>query len=738
MQPSHWDAARLQELSEALRRHMLPHLPFPELASLSGICSGWHHVVSTTPVPQLSAGCLKGLLPPDFASSKSFGEVLQQRGSAMARVRGHAPMADPQLLSFQGYAILQVAWSPQRELGSRDQRLLVKQWRLNRAARRDQLDGGMVYVNVVNVSMPRQPEALQPLHTHADTAQTRGDDSPDHAHVHSATFRDQAPSAAWSADGLHVVVVSPPLPVRLVDIPLGQTIVLGYGDETFSRTLVVNNVLSRTDVPACRPLSLVDHSMGFISPCGHVMLWGELPLGADRDSCQEEVVAYSLPELQRLYTVELPPGTLNANYQGGQKCVQKIAWAPTGGLFAIRWAFGDARPRVSNWGGVVHTSWGFVNLHGISIHQVADGECLGSHEVVDPQQDFTSPTLLASLTPQTRWDPSGSYLIWTTEKDGGCCRIDTTADTGFAWVSTQQLRGFQPRERAYPAGFPAGLPKLSLQTSLEWQGTADGHYLCVIDNHCEYSRKHSLVLAGQVSILESSGGSVLHRLGLLDAIGRVTWSQQRYTCLLEQHGVVIAPASNSASVMMSPADVAESSPCAVWRNRTLADRHVGTGLDTASSNAGSGALQHRLSPCGTIVVGIEHVTDTSSTLPVQIWHVGPDDIKQQVLCQRDADAEVLLMNAEICSLAWHPLQQACIFAVSDVEGGVHIIDAKACLEVRAWTKADLRAGQPMNALPAESQELYQSFDKTSDVLAWSPDGHRLAAFSDNACAMLNF
>ena len=40
MPPSHGDPARIQELSEALRRHMLPHLPFPELASLSGTCSG--------------------------------------------------------------------------------------------------------------------------------------------------------------------------------------------------------------------------------------------------------------------------------------------------------------------------------------------------------------------------------------------------------------------------------------------------------------------------------------------------------------------------------------------------------------------------------------------------------------------------------------------------------------------------------------------------------------------------
>ena len=94
------------------------------------------------------------------------------------------------------------------------------------------------------------------------------------------------------------------------------------------------------------------------------------------------------------------------------------------------------------------------------------------------------------------------------------------------------------------------------------------------------------------------------------------------------------------------------------------------------------------------------------------------------------------MRADMRILAWHPLQQSCIFAVSDVEGGVHIIDAKAGREVNTWTQAELRGDRPRDPLPEEINQLYEVFDTFPPVLARSHDGHRLAVLSDGACAML--
>ena len=381
----------------------------------------------------------------------------------MAKVRGNAPMGPPQSLSVQGYAIQQAAWSPQRDMHSKAQRLLVEQRRIHRASRQQSLGSLMFHVDVVNASSSHQPNTFLPdtppplilllmvlfilpflpllflltlvdtirkvktadarfNHAHTDVRldHAHTDGSLNHAYIHSAAGWVPSPSAAWTADGVHVVMVSPPLverrPARLADPPLGQISVRGYGDETFSRTLVVTNVHDCTDVPACKDLSLLNHGLGSISPSGNMMLWGELPLGTDnRDTCTEEVVAYSLPDLQRLYSVASPPGTLRWNapdvgYQGEQKCAREIVWAPTGGLSAIHWAFGHARLHEITFDGFIESFQGSINLHGFSIHQAANGECLGSHAVVDPQLTFTLPM------GRTWWDASGSCLIWTTAR----------------------------------------------------------------------------------------------------------------------------------------------------------------------------------------------------------------------------------------------------------------------------------------------------------------------------------
>ena len=340
---------------------------------------------------------------------------------------------------------------------------------------------------------------------------------------------------------------------------------------------------------------------------------------------------------------------------------------------------------------------------------------------------------------QSRWDATGTYLIWTSHRKGVCCRVDTASDTGVAWASTQQQRGFQPDAQEQPNWQPSHFSKLTLETSTNWQGTTDGRYLCVIDDHQAHYRQRGRVLAGQVTILEPYGGSVLHRLQLDEGVGPVNWSRQQYLCLLEQHGVVNAAGEACAS-MLDPADVLESSLCHVWHNRTLIKAHLATALETECPRIGSTGPPYRISPCGNFVIGSQLRPNASSVLPLQVWHLGPEPISQQSVQRTGTDAEGFLVQADMRTLAWHPSQQSCIFAVSDVEGGVHLIDAKAGREIISWTQAELRGNSPRDPLPEEISQLYEVFHKSlpAAVLAWSHDRCKLAVFSDGTCAMLTF
>ena len=209
----------------------------------------------------------------------------------------------------------------------------------------------MTHVDVVHVGMGF-PIGLHSSIPQGGKAETAADANLAHAHIHSASSSWHGrPSAAWTADGRHIVMASPPAPAyawpaALDAPPDGQELVVGFGDESFSHTLVVKKVCTSLEVPACTAVSLVDHGLGSVAPAGDIMLWGDLPLGADRRHCSEEIVAYSLPDLQRLYTVQVPSNALNAHYQGDQKSIQEIVWGPDSGLFAIRWAFGDARQQL--------------------------------------------------------------------------------------------------------------------------------------------------------------------------------------------------------------------------------------------------------------------------------------------------------------------------------------------------------------------------------------------------------
>ena len=725
--PSPWNHAKLHGVSDALRQHMLPHLTSLELFDLSQTCTAWHDIIGQTKVQQLPATSLEGLLPSGLTSKKCLREALQQQGTVMAKLRGKVPSNSvPQGLSFPGHAVQQIAWCPQQDLDSPSQWILVHQLRpsLIGNSRSDQL---MVQVDVVD-TIPTQPAhpVQQASRLHPAEPMAAAEQEHAHVHIHSAARgllrSTESTHAAWTADGRHIAMVSPPAP-PLPSASLADHLgVVRFGDERFARTLVVAKVGDTQEVAACRALSLLDHGLGKISPAGSMMLWGELPIGANRRRHNEEVVAYSLPDMQRLYTIGASLVSLGASYSLPEDYMQKsaheILWAPDGKLFAVHWVFGDAREHVT--GHPHHASIMQVTCgsHGFSVHQANSGDCIGSREISGEGQAFSG------LFSKSQWDPSSTYLIYRT-RHGICSRVETASSTGIAWTSTRHQRNFQWDS---PDDF-----------LLEWQGTPDGRYLCVIDFLPGHNQDCSRLTGGQVSILESSRGSIMHQHWLSCQVKDVTWSHQQYVCLLEQHGVVIS-AGHTTSVTSNLWHAATSKPSHHWRSHVLLEPHGGLCLEgSCAMSPNSGNLRCRLSPCGRIVVSSQQTGDGGTALPLQHWHLGADVTNQHVM-QKTANgtaAELLLMHPDLRSLAWHPQQNACIYAVYDVQGGVHIIDAKDSFEVKSWTEAELRGSRPMRTPPKTTQQ-YESVEKPPPVLEWSPDGNRLAAFSDAACVVVSF
>ena len=164
---------------------------------------------------------------------------------------------------------------------------------------------------------------------------------------------------------------------------------------------------------------------------------------------------------------------------------------------------------------------------------------------------------------------------------------------------------------------------------MDWQGTTDGRYLCEIDDHQAHDRQSGRALAGQVTIFESRGRSVLHRLQLNEGVGPVTWPQQQYVpaqaawrhhrsrgsynwhvttsrCFREQYlSCVAQPDSHRSTSGYGPRDGA--SQCRLHRP----------------------SIQHI---SGNIVIGSQLRTTASSALPLQVCHLPASRAKD--MCKR--------------------------------------------------------------------------------------------------------
>ncbi|KAK9819532.1 hypothetical protein WJX74_006375 [Apatococcus lobatus] len=467
--------ARLHEVSEALREHVLPCLTFLELLLLGRTCMDWYNIIASTPIQQLPARSLKGLLPPGLTSGKSFRQVFQQRRSLVAKLRGKAPFhANILQLAFPDSKILRVAWSPQKDLDSRSRWILVEHnpWDQLYHHHPRMAECSMHVVNLGTEAFAESSEA-------ADLGKFSGLFGPQAGHQHILTaLAYHRLSAAWTVDGKHIAVTS------------AATSDPG-GDELFNQRPILTLALRKLDNTGAasfeQVVSLDGHGLSAVNTAGDAVLLAVWTSdAADEDDYKQSVACHSLPGLQQRFAAGSPPDLLMAPPLAGtrsRKAASEITWAANGTLFAVHWIESTMTDDNIGRRALISIS------HAFSIHRASDGACQHVREFQnDP--DFWPEAGI-------HWDPSSSYLILLTQEGSVMCIRQP--QQGETWVSTCKQRGAQDDP--------------DCEASVAWQGSPNGQSLCVVDDyHPDDSKaEDECPFFSRATILDSSTGSISHQ-----------------------------------------------------------------------------------------------------------------------------------------------------------------------------------------------------------------------------------
>ena len=263
---------------------------------------------------------------------------------------------------------------------------------------------------------------------------------------------------------------------------------------------------------------------------------------------------------------------------------------------------------------------------------------------------------------------------------------------------------------------------------------------------------------GQVIIVKASTGSVLHRYESrqLFRTVQINWTPSGEVCLIQELALVFAVCP--ATQALEPRAFQELELYGTITAETQCSPDDGFFLS--------------LSPCGSSVIGssMSAWMDSSSN-SLQLWQLplasspsstsrGPPQSHNQIQPEQvepSICAALITVEPKVWQVAWHPLQGACICAVANLQGGVHLIDARANRCIRTWSEHELHRSLPpfrqdqytISATPNEKTDKTGSNgqEKTSvdarpkkwyHALRWTQDGHRLAVASRSKCCILHF
>ncbi len=778
-------ARSLQQASEALREHMLPHLGFPMLMALSRASPDWHQLISTTPLAQLSGHVSRDMLPHGMYSHQPLCEVLQERGSLVARLRrDHKPLQQashdtvPHQHSeshVQGMCIL--SWSPQPDISQPSQHILILRpwtdpyyqgheriasildlptgWQIESHAGRSR--GASMEAATVAVG-PSQESALRRTERHSsDMVQPRDQQEAQESISEPCINIRHAASAAWASDGRHAIItLASPQKYPHPD---------AYGRNV---THILADVLLRE-----RALIFIQpherFPRGGISPAGNMLLsQTSTPLNPDI-----RLDIYLLPSFRHHFF--LAPPTCPDNLHQTPIKYQQFAWSPDGSKIAVWW--------VQNWPTATETASTspsstssisdyvtidsaddgtcltsiLLDSHPRHMHSTQDSDSSNSDESSDEEDDDSYDG--DDDYPGIEWDSTSSYILWTYKDTIACI----CPEGGQVWQSSC-------RERLSDSSF-----KHVKYVTTNVGSAASGRYLSIAD--------HLNDSVDFLTMLDAMTGKVMSQWSISVGTKGMIWSAQSDVCLLSNPSYVLIPTAaadpaagtaQSSGISLghvywafSPSGLSSRRPVMKseaseynhhsWHKFALAAPAPPDSNGTSSpANVGYETHTMHISPCGTVVVGVkQNEAETVAGQPsgskamFQHWHlphVHPDPgtpvaAGNGAFHVRPHECIGLVMPSRMTvHLAWHPQPRACTYACYDYQVGLRLVDARLDCIVRSWNIPELceyiceESAETGN----ESSDNKLSRLVPGSALAWSHDGCRLAVLVGKHCAVLHF
>ncbi len=388
----------------------------------------------------------------------------------------------------------------------------------------------------------------------------------------------------------------------------------------------------------------------------------------------------------------------------------------------------------------------FTLRSGFSVHSVIGGGC--KHSMTLTASDSVS-TLLDIDSPSScvQWLPRTSNLIVIEDK--GLHLV--TAAGQLLWTSTLADRCTCPCVTTQEAR-----QRHSARVYTALDASPCGSWILIHDVAEKYDparfdwaqiQHHSAKRITQVSLIDATTGRmVTGHVTLSHQGGHGIWSSSGEACFLPGHPMVLTACQDAHAAT------------AFQKAELVGERG---GLAARAASISNKALS--FSPCGRAVIGLE--CDELVLHPglrfLQLWRLPSACASGCAAVPRVKPAicaDLTILEPDIQKAAWHPLHSACMCAISDIRGGVHLIDARANRCVKSWSEDELHGP----ATPSDVDPDYWSSPSTTSadsdaeepddesyvyvehVLEWSRDGCRLAIASGESktsgarCSVLQF
>ncbi len=758
-----------QQASEALREHLFPHLSLPTLMALSRASSDWHQLISTTPPTQLAGHQRRDLLPHGMISHQPLCEVLQERGSLVARLSHDTVPYQHSESHVQGTCFL--SWSPQPDISRPSQHILISRPQAERGHQEYERDASVLDLltgRLIEFQAARSC-GTSAAHLHAGKDQHKIDES----HQQALDRREHRPArcinirralfASWAADARHAIITlsNQPTSPHPAD-PSGRA-----GSHILVDTLLRTRAMMLTR--ACERFP-----RGAISPTGNMILSTMSPsLGSD--ICHN---IYQLPTLQHRFPVA-PPAFPDDSHQTRIKCEQ-FAWSPDGSKLAVWWM------RISRAQLASTSSPSVSSLSNcINIYRADNGKCVSSTKIVPHNRARNSrSTRHADSTDSSdvngtgdddddvfaciEWDPSSSYVLWR-RKDRIACIHPAQ---GQVWQSSRQERDTLGRQS----------DSIYQDFTTTVRSAASGQYLSITD----YLSSRLKLL----TMLDALTGRVMSQWDISPRIRGMVWASQSDVCLLPSCSFVLIPAAGAAAAAAADVAVADayqpgmnleyffwaSSPTGSstrqpactpenfditqhsWHKFALAAPALpgSEGTPSPANTPHNETYTMQISPCGTVEVGVKDDGSGANAdhpsggkVILQHWHLPHVRKCSRTLATGTATIHVrpqeciglVMPSQRTLHLAWHPQPRACTYACYDYQVGLRLVNARSDCVVRSWTRAELleyNCEESAKVSGTKTSERRQLRVEPGSALAWSHDGCRLAVLVGKHCAVLQF